>query len=103
MASHKSTARTPEAREEEMIALATDEIERRIRDGSAPAPVLMMYAKAGLGREKLERIRLERENTLLRAKVEAMEAATQSNDKLDAVLRAFRTYSGDDDVDTDIF
>lgn len=82
-----------------MIALAMDQAERQLREGNAPAPVVMMFAKAGLGRERLERQRLEGEVSALRAKVAQMEAASQSNEKLDEVLRAFRRYSGQETED----
>lgn len=91
----RKVAITPEAREQEMINLAMSEAERRLRDGTAPAPLVMMFAKSGLGRERLERQRLEEENTLLRAKVEQIETSQQSNEKLDRVYRALRTYQGD--------
>ncbi len=97
----KPPPRTAEAREEEMIALAMDDAERRLRDGTAPAPLVMMFAKSGLGRERLERQRLQEENTLLRAKVVQMESATQSNEKLDTVLKALRKYSGQAEPDED--
>ena len=90
----RKVAQTPEAREQEMINLAMNEAERRLRDGTAPAPLVMMLAKQGLGRERLERKRLEEENTLLRAKVEQIETSQQSNEKLDRVYRALRTYQG---------
>lgn len=94
MAGVRKPARTPEAREQEMIALSMDIIERQMREGTASAQILALFAKSGLGRERLERQRLERENTLLTAKVEQMESASQSNEKLDAVLRALQVYSG---------
>lgn len=103
----KSSARTPEAREQEMINLAMEEAERKLRDGTAPAPLVMMFAKAGLGRERLERQRLEEENVLLRAKVEQIESGAQSNEKLDRVFNALRKYQGhpveDDDDDPDLY
>lgn len=98
----KSSARTPEAREQEMINLSMQLAEEKLRDGTAPAPLIMMFAKAGLGRERLERQRLEEENILLRAKVVQMESATQSNERLDQVYEALRRYQGrpaDDDHD----
>ena len=40
-------ALTPEAREDQMIALATNEAERRIRKGTASDPLLCTYIKYG--------------------------------------------------------
>lgn len=102
----KSTAKTAEQREAEMINLSMDLAEQKLRDGTAPAPLVMMFAKAGLGRERLERQRLEEENALLRSKVEQIESGAQSNEKLDRVFRALRTYQGqpeEDDEDEDVY
>ena len=93
----KSSARSLAAREEEMIALATDRAETMLREGTAPAPIVMMYAKEGLGRAVLERDRLRAEVREKDAKIAQYEAASQSNEKLDEVLRAFRKYSGQDE------
>ena len=93
----KSSARTPEAREEEMIALATDYAERQLREGTAPAPIVAMYAKEGLSRARLENASLRATIREKDAKIAQLEAASQSNEKLDEVLRAFRRYSGQSD------
>ena len=104
MTGPRKPARTPEAREQEMTALAMDFAERQLRDGTAPAPLVMMFAKPGFQQTRLQNERLIRENKLLEAKVEQMESATQSNEKLDAVLRALQKYSGQaEDVSPDLF
>jgi hypothetical protein len=90
----KSSARTSEAREEEMIALATNRAEQMIRDGTAPAPIVMMYAKEGMRKAGLERDQLRAVIREKDARIAQLEAASQSNEKLDTVLRAFRRYSG---------
>lgn len=95
----KSAARTPEAREQEMIALAMDLAEQKLRDGSAPAPLVMLFAKAGLDRERLEREGLEINNRLGHTKASQIEQMTQSNEKLDRVFKALRTYQGMPDED----
>lgn len=80
-----------------MIALAMDQAEKQLRDGTAPAPIVMMFSKEGLGRARLERDRLRAEVREKDAKIAQLEAASQSNEKLDEVLRAFRRYSGQDE------
>lgn len=90
----KSSAKTSEQREAEMINLAMELSEQKLRDGTAPAPLVMMFAKAGLKRQQLEDSKLESEVHMLRAKVADMERAGQSNEKLDRVFRALRTYQG---------
>jgi hypothetical protein len=89
-----------------MIALAMDYAERQLREGSAPAPIVTLYAKEGLSRARLERDRLRAEVREKDAKIAQLEAASQSNEKLDTVLRAFRRYSGqevEDEDDEDVY
>lgn len=96
-----SSARTSDAREQEMIALAMDLAEQQLRDGTISSQTHSLLVKSGLGRERLERKRLERENTLLEAKVEELQKASQSNELLTQVLDAMRVYSGQKDPDAD--
>lgn len=100
----KSAARTPEAREQEMINLAMDLAEQKLRDGTAPAPLVMLFAKAGLDRERLEREGLAADNALRNARVDQIVDSTQSNEKLDRVFNALRVYQGlppEEDEDDD--
>lgn len=93
----RSSAKTPEDREDEMIALATDLAEQQLRDGNAPAPLVNMLVRAGQRKERLERERLSEENKLLRAKVVSLETASQSDEKLDRIYNALRLYRGEAD------
>lgn len=87
-------ARTPESRENQMIALAVDEAERQLRDGTASAQLVTHYLKLGSSREKLEQERIARENELLSAKVEAMESAKRVEALYEQALNAMRSYAG---------
>ena len=66
----RPAAKTIEARERQLIALAFDTAEKQMLDGTASAQVITHYLKLGTPRERLERKKLEEENALLRAKVE---------------------------------
>ena len=92
-----SSARTSAAREQEMIAMAMDLTERQLHDGTISSQNLNLLVKSGLGRERLERQRLEQENIKLRAQVEQIKAASQSDELLNKVLDAMRVYSGQAD------
>ena len=87
-------AMTPEARENQLVALAVDLAEQQILDGTASSQVITHYLKLGSTVHKLEKEKLQRENDLLRAKIEAMQS-TQKIEKLymDAI-DAMRLYSG---------
>ena len=85
---------TPEARENQMISLATDLAEQQLRDGTASSQVITHYLKLATVKEKLERERLEEENKLLRAKTENIKSQKSSEELLEKALRAFTSYSG---------
>ena len=92
-------ATTPEAREGQLTAMAMDLIEKQIREGTASSQILSHFAKAGSSREQLERMRLERENELLQARVKALETAEDSAEMYKNALNAMRSYAGADDYD----
>ncbi len=85
---------TPEARENEMIALAVDFAEAKLRDGTATTPVVVHYLKLATERERLEREKLIRENELLQMKAEHI-ASTQKMEAIyEEALEAMKKYSG---------
>ena len=53
-------ALTPEARENQMIALAVDCAEQQLRDGTASSQVIVHYLKLGSSKERLEKEKLEK-------------------------------------------
>lgn len=92
---------TLESRENQLILLATNLAERQLREGTASSQVIYHYLKLGSSRERLEQERLRNENGLARAKTEALESQKQQEIELQEVLKAFRSYSGQDDDDYD--
>ena len=99
----RARATSAEARERQLIADANDLAERQIRQGNASAAVITHFLKLGSTREKLERERLERENELLRAKVDQLASAKNVEQLYSEALQAMRAYSGqiteDDEYD----
>lgn len=87
-------ATTPEARENQVIAMAFDLAEKQLADGTASSQVISHFLKMGSSREKLEQERIERENELLQAKREAMESAKRVEELYGKALDAMRTYAG---------
>jgi hypothetical protein len=95
----RRTRRTPttdEGREHLLISSAMDLAEKQLREGTASSQVLTHFLKAGSLREKLERERLQQENAVLAAKVEAMAGAKKVEELYAQALDAMRTYSGRD-------
>lgn len=87
-------AKSPMARERQLIALAVDRVEQRIRNGTATSQELVHYLKLGSSREMLEQERLARENELLEAKAEAAKSAQKTEELYLEALSAMRSYSG---------
>lgn len=87
-------ALTPEARENQLIALATDLAEQRLRDGTATSQEVCHFLKLGSMRERLEREKLESEVAVAKAKVAAYESQAHSEELFKEALRAFTRYSG---------
>lgn len=92
-------AMTPEAREQQMIALAVDLAEKQLQEGTASSQVITHYLKMGSMKERLERERLEEENKLLRAKTKAYENAEEVKILYADAIKAIRDYSGNGDPD----
>lgn len=90
----QAPALTPEARENQLIALAVDLAEKQLIEGTASAQVITHYLKLGSTREKLEKEKLEKENELLNAKREALESSKRVEELYANALKAMRSYSG---------
>lgn len=101
MAMKRRPGITVEDRENQMISLAMDCAEERIRSGKASDSLLVHYLKLGTTRSRLEREKLENENELLRAKTDSIEASKESAQKYEEAIRAFRSYSIDLEYDED--
>lgn len=99
-------ALTPEAREGQLISLATDLVEQRLRDGTATSQEVVHFLRLGSMRERLEREKLENENIMLKAKTQALESQANMKEIYTEAINAMRRYSGnaddeDDDEDDD--
>ena len=94
-------ALTPEARENQMIALAEDLAEQQLRDGTASSQLITHYLKLATARERLERVKLEKENELLIAKTEALQSQKRIEELYADAIKAMRKYSGHGDEEYD--
>lgn len=95
-------AKDPEARENQLIALAIDVAERQLSEGTASAQVITHYLKLGTTKERLEKEKLARENELLRVKAEAYESQKNIETLYKDAINAMKAYSGmDSDGDYD--
>lgn len=92
-------ATTPEARENQMIALAMDLVEQRLRDGTASSQETTHFLKAASQKSKLELERLKLENELTAAKTKALANAEEIKVLYEEALKAMRRYGGHGDED----
>ncbi len=92
-------ALTPEARENQMISLAMDLVERRLIEGTASSQETTYFLKRGSAKEQLEMDRLREENKLLKAKTKALESSEEIKTLYENAIRAFRNYNGQGDPD----
>lgn len=95
-------ALSPEGRENQMISLAVDLAEKQLMEGTASSQVITHYLKLGSMRERLEREKIERENELLRAKVESLQSMHHMEELYNKALTAFSSYRGDSDEDENV-
>ncbi len=96
-------ALSPEARENQMIALAVDLVEKRLREGTASSAETTYYLKLSSSKARLEKEKLEAENQLLRAKTEALEAARNTEELYQEAIRAMQIYSGQEEEELDAY
>lgn len=94
-------ATNPDARESQLVSLAVDLAEKQLREGTASSQVIAHYLKIASSRYRLENIKLERENELLRAKTESLETAKNVEKIYTEALAAMKSYSGYEVVDED--
>ncbi len=92
-------ALTPEARENQLIALAYDRAEQQLIEGTASAQVIAHFLKLGSTKEKIERKKLEKETELLNAKTENIKSEQTSEELYGKVLDAMKRYSGQGESD----
>lgn len=90
----RAPALTPEARENQLIALAVDCVEERMRTGKASAQEYIHFLKLATTKEQLEVEKLRRENELLVAKRESLEASNRMEELYTAAMAAMKSYSG---------
>lgn len=87
-------ALTPEARENQLIALAVDLVQQRLLDGSASSQETTHFLKLGSMKNQLEMEKLREENKLLKAKTESIQSAKRVEELYAEAINAMRRYSG---------
>ena len=92
-------ATTPESRENQMIALAMDVVEERLRNGTASSQETTHFLKLGSIKERKELALLEQELELKKAKTEAIQSAKRVEELYSKALKAMKSYTGAEEGD----
>ena len=90
----RAPAQTPEARENQLIALAMDRVEERMLEGKASAQEYVYFLKLGSAKAQLELEKIKQENELIRAKKENLESAKKQEELYTQAIEAMRSYAG---------
>ena len=93
-------ATSPEARENELIALAYDLVEQRLRKGTATSQETVHFLRMGSVRQQEELEKLKCENELLRAKTESIQSTHTSEELYREAIAAMQSYkpTQEDDI-----
>lgn len=91
---HSKPARTPDARENQLISLAYDLAEQRLRDGTASSAEVVQLMKWGSKQSRLEQELNETKIELMKAKKQAIESSQRIEDLFEDAMRQLRRYNG---------
>lgn len=92
-------ARSPEARENQLISLATDLAEKQLMEGTASSQVITHFLKLGSTKEKIEKEILEKQKELIAAKTESLQSAKRMEEMYAEAMAAIRDYRGEGNDD----
>lgn len=94
-------ALSPEAREQQLISLAVDLVERRLIEGTASSQETTHFLKLGSVKAQLELANLKEQNELLKAKTSQIKSQENQEALLKEAIAAMKRYSGHGDEDDD--
>lgn len=89
---------TIDSRENQIISLAYDLAEERIRKKLATSQEIVHFLKVGSTIAQLEKAKLDKENELLKAKTDNLQSQKKTEELYANAMKAFRTYSGQEEV-----
>ena len=86
-------ALTPEARQNQLIALATDLVEKRLIEGTASSQETTHFLKLATQEAKLKVKILEKQEELISAKTESIKSSQRTEELYRDAIIAMRKYS----------
>lgn len=103
--SHRQTRRPPaitlEDREDELINLALEQAEERIRSGKASDSLLIQFIRQSSIKAQLEKEKLEADVELAKAKAESIRQSDRIEELYIEAIEAMKKYSGQSEDDYD--
>jgi len=97
----QAPGKTIQSRENQIVSLAYDLVEERIKKKTATSQEVTHFLKTGSALAQLEMAKLEKENELLSAKTEALKSQKRVEELYASAMKAFRSYSGQEEIDDD--
>lgn len=94
-------ALTPEARENQLIALAVDLVEKRLIEGTASSQETTHFLKLASSKARIEKEILEKQKDLITAKTEVLQSQKRVEELYSEAIRAMRKYSGQNEDNDD--
>lgn len=88
----RKPALTPEERENQLVALAYDVAEQKLRDGTASSQLVVQLLRAGSSKDALEKQRIEQQNALDAAKIANMESHAKLESLFKDAMEAIASY-----------
>lgn len=95
-------ARSLKRREDQLIALAYDLVEQRIRNGTATSQETVEFLRRGSTKARLEKEIMEEQKKYMKAKTEAMESAKKVEELYSEAMVAFRSYQPSSSSDEEL-
>ena len=93
----RRAASTPEAREQQLIALAVDLAEKQLIEGTASTQVISHFLKLGSMRAQVEKELLEKQRDLAAAKAESIKSGARMEELCLNAVNAMKSYSGQEE------
>lgn len=90
-----STPVTEEARENQMIELAMDLVEHRLRTGTATSQETTHFLKLGSVRARLDMKAAEKQIAVMDAKIKSLQDAGAKDSEYEKVIAAMKEYRGE--------
>lgn len=95
-------ARSLARREDQLIALAYDLVEERIRNGTATSQETVEFLRRGSTKARLEKEIMEEQKKYMKAKTEAIESAKKIEALYSEAMVAFRSYQTSSPADEEL-